>query len=417
MTLLAPPHTSPSKPWLKWLVLALLVLALAFGVLRAFKARQAKQAQAEQAAAALRQPTVFELNAADVVVTRSLALVQTVPISGTVRATHTAAVKAKVAGELQGLQVREGDHVKAGQVLARIDTTEYQARVQQAEQQAQAAAAQVAIAQRTHQNNQALVQQQFISKMALDTSLSNLDAAQASHRAALAAADVTKKSLADTVLRSPISGQVAARLVQNGERVGVDARVLEIVDLSGLELEIALPPADAAFVQVGQAANVAIEGWPEPATGTVARISPSAQTASRSILAYVKLTPTAGLRHGLFAKGTIVIGERQGVAFPASSIRNDKPQPYVQVLQKDGAQPQSQSQSLQQHIVHTPVRVLARGLPSAAAEGRAPEPYVITDSLPEGTALLRVTTGLMQENTAVKWTGAGMAADASGVNK
>lgn len=384
---------SPSKPWLKWLVLAVVVLGLALGVLRAFKARQAKQVQAEQAAAALRQPTVFELQAADVVLAQSLRLTQTVPISGTVRAIHTAVVKAKVAGELQGLQVREGDVVKAGQVLARIDTTEYQARVQQADQQAQAAAAQVAIAQRTHQNNQALVQQQFISKTALDTSLANLEAAQASHRAALAAAEVAKKSLTDTALRSPLTGQVATRLVQNGERVGVDARVLEIVDLSGLELEMALPPADAAVVQVGQTAHIEVEGLPEPVQGTVARISPSAQAASRSILAYVKLQATAGVRHGLFAKGHIVTGERKGVAFPASSIRNDKPQPYVQVVQQHGDQ---------QRMAHMPVRVLARGVPPVT-QGQTPEPHVITDSLPEQTALLRVTAGFMQENTAVKW--------------
>lgn len=384
---------SPSKPWLKWLVLVVVVLGLAFGVLRAFKARQAKQVQAEQAAAALRQPTVFELQAADVVLTSALRLTQTVPISGTVRAIHTAVVKAKVAGELQGLQVREGDVVKAGQVLARIDTTEYQARVQQAEQQAQAAAAQVAIAQRTHQNNQALVQQQFISKTALETSLANLEAAQASHRAALAAAEVAKKSLTDTALRSPLTGQVASRLVQNGERVGVDARVLEIVDLSGLELEIALPPADATLVQVGQTAHIEVEGLPEPVQGMVARISPSAQAVSRSILAYVKLQPATGVRHGLFAKGHIVTGERHGVAFPASSIRNDKPQPYVQVVQQHGDE---------QRMAHLPVRVLARGVPPVV-QGQMPEPHVITDSLPEQTPLLRVTAGFMQEDTAVKW--------------
>ncbi|MEN9843244.1 MAG: hypothetical protein RLZZ612_1073 [Pseudomonadota bacterium] len=384
---------SSSKPWLKWLVLAVVVLGLVLGVLRAFKARQTKQAQAEQAAVALRQPTVFELQGADVVLTRTLRLTQTVPMSGTVRALNTAAVKAKVAGELQGLQVREGDVVKAGQVLARIDTTEYQARVQQADQQAQAAAAQVAIAQRTHQNNQALVQQQFISKTALDTSLANLEAAQASHRAALAAADVAKKSLTDTALRSPISGQVAARLVQNGERVGVDARVLEIVDLSGLELEVALPPADAALVQVGQAAHVEVEGLPEPVKATVTRISPSAQAASRSVMTYLKLSPTTGLRHGLFAKGSIVIGEREGVALPASSIRNDKPQPYVQVIVQEGDV---------QQIKHLPLRVQARGT-LREADGRWSEPYVLTDALPEHTPLLRVTAGLMQEKTAVKW--------------
>ena len=212
--------TSTRKPWLTWAIWAAVVLALLVGVGKAFKARQAKQALADQAAAAMRVPTVFELASQDVVSVRSRSLVQVVDVSGTVRAVSTAAVKAKVAGEVQGLLVREGDRVQAGQVLGRVDTTEFQARVQQADEQAQAAAAQVAVAQRAFSNNQALVNQGFISATALDTSASNLAAAQATQRAAVAALDIARKSLADTALRSPIAGQVSTRFIQNGERVG-----------------------------------------------------------------------------------------------------------------------------------------------------------------------------------------------------
>ena len=146
--------TTPGKTWLKRITVLAIVLAVVFGAVKALQVRKAKQAMAEQAAAALRTPTVFELGANDVVQVHSRTLETRVDVSGTVRALNTAVVKAKVAGEVQGLTVREGDRVSAGQVLGRIDPTEFQARVSQADEQAQAAAAQVAIAQRAFTNTQ-----------------------------------------------------------------------------------------------------------------------------------------------------------------------------------------------------------------------------------------------------------------------
>ncbi len=391
-----------AKKWTTWAAGAAVALVLAAGAGKAFQARQAKQAQAAEAAEALRKPTVFELATSDVVQARTRTLVQTVPISGVLRAANTAVVKAKVAGELSGLQVREGDAVQAGQVLGRIDTTEYQARTQQAAQQAQAAAAQVAIAQRQLANNQALVAQGFISNTALETSLSNLAAAQANHRAAQAAQDIAAKSLADTVLRSPISGQVAARLVQNGERVGVDARVLELVDLSSLELEAAVPPELAAQLLVGQTARLTVEGGTATVQAKLVRISPSAQAASRSVLVYLKLSPAPGLRHGLFAQGLVLVGERTGTAVPASSVRNDRPQPYVQLVQA------SASASEPAHIAHVPVKVLGQGLDALSldkqAVGAAPESalFILTDSIAEGAFVTSVKTGFIQQNTSIR---------------
>ncbi|MCE2775676.1 MAG: biotin/lipoyl-binding protein, partial [Burkholderiaceae bacterium] len=79
-------------------------------------------------------------------------LQQGLPVSGTLRAVQTAVIKARVAGELMDLQVREGDSVQAAQVLARIDPTEFQRRLRQAEEQAEAARTQIDIAQRQFDN-------------------------------------------------------------------------------------------------------------------------------------------------------------------------------------------------------------------------------------------------------------------------
>jgi RND family efflux transporter MFP subunit len=176
------------------------------------------------------------------------------------------------------------------------------------------------------------VEQGFISRTALDTSLSNLSAALANYKAAQASVDLANKSLDDTVLRAPIGGLIAQRLVQNGERVAVDVRVVEIVDLSSLELEAALAAGDSAKVRAGQIAQLSIEGIDEPVQAKVARINPSTVAGSRSVLVYFAVAAAPGLRQGLFAQGTLKTGRFNALALPLDSVRTDKPQPYVQLI-------------------------------------------------------------------------------------
>ncbi len=382
-------NTRPNRRWIQWTLLALLVLGIALGVTRALQKRSAQNAAANAAAQALQQAPIYQLGPQDVVMVQTLALDQTVTISGSLHALQTAVIKARTAGELQGLTKREGDAVRAGETVAQVDNTETQARLRQAEQQAQSAQAQVTIAQRGFDNNQALVRQGFISATALDTSSANLAAAQANHQAALAARDIARKALGDTVLKSPLSGQVSARLVQNGERVALDARVLEVVDLSAFELEAALAPANAAAVRVGQVARLNVEGLSEPVAATVARINPSVQPGSRSVLIYLRVAAAPGMRQGLFAQGAVVIGRIDASAVPLSSVRNDKPEPYLQLVRKG-------------KIVHQPIT-----LAQQAQQGT--EPMVMLDGVagaPPGTPVLRVQAGLMREGTAVSLAGA-----------
>ena len=376
---------SSRSSWIKWLLLGLLVIGIALGVARALAKRKAQGEAASAAAVAAQQAPVYEVPPQDVATVAQLELAQAVGVSGSLKALQTAAIKAKVAGEVQGITKREGDSVKAGEVLARIDSTEAQARVRQAEQQAKSAQAQVLIAKRSQDNNQSLVQQGFISATALETSTNNLAAAEANHQAALAALDIARKALADTTLRSPLSGQVSARMVQNGERIGIDARILEVVDLAGFELEAALAPAEAASVVAGQKAQLKIEGLDKPVEATVARINPSVQAGSRSVLVYLRLPAAAGMRQGLFAQGEIVTGRLNAPAVPLSAVRNDKPQPYIQLIQAG-------------KIPHVPGTLGRQGL----LDG---EPMLVLDGVaaaPVGTQLLRVQAGLIREGTEVK---------------
>jgi RND family efflux transporter MFP subunit len=336
-----------------WILSALAVAALIAGGARWASQRQSAKAPIAPQATAVAS---IELASTDVFTAQVQTLNLGIAVSGALKASQSAVVKARVAGELQDLSVREGDSVQAGQVVARIDPSEYQARVRQAQQQADAARAQVDIAQRQFDNNQALVNQGFISQTALLTSQASLNGAKATHAAALAALDLANKSLADATLRSPLSGVVAQRLAQPGERVAIEARLIEVVNLSQLEMEAALSADEASRVRVGMTAQLQVEGVAEPVVAKVLRINPSAQTGSRSILVYLGISGREGLRQGLFAQGSLGTQSVQVLAVPVSSVRTDKPQPYVQVVQ-DGlvrhitVQPGERSEDQRQSLV------------------------------------------------------------------
>lgn len=363
------------------LVLMLVVLALLTVAALAWRGVQARRTQQDAQAAAPRE-TVIELQPGDVARAQMQPLATSVPVTGTLVAVNSAVVKARVSGELQGLTVREGDSVQAGQVLARVEPTEYAERLGQAQRQADAARAQLDIAQRQYDTNAALVRQGFISQVALDNSQASLASARANYGAAQHGAEALRKSLADTVLKAPISGQISQRLAQPGERVAPEARIVEIVDPSRLELQAAFTPADSVALRVGQRATLRVEGVAEPVAATVARINPAAQAGSRSVLAYLSVAPQPGLRQGLFAEGTLATAEQRALAVPLSAVRTDKPAPYVQL-------------AVQGRVAHQAVQPGVRG----SANG---ETWVAVDGVPEGAVVLRGATGALREGTAVR---------------
>ena len=375
------------KSALKWAIVVLVLLLLAGGVARVLFARKAQQ-QALVTASAAKEAVSVELANTDVTQVRMLDITQGLAVSGSLKAVNSAVIKARVAGELQGLTVREGDFVEAGQVIARIDASEYRSRVRQVKEQAESAKAQVDVVQRQYDNNKALVDQGFISKTALDVSLANLNAAQSTYKAAQAATDVATKSVDDTVLKAPISGQVSQRLAQPGERVGVDARIVEIVDLSRLELEATLSAADSTQIQIGQSAELQIEGSPKTVAAKVVRINPSAQAGSRSVLAYLSIDNTKPdalpLRQGLFAQGTLGTARTTLLAVPLASVRTDKPTPYVQAIENG-------------KVVHRAAELGARGNTNGTD-------VVAIKGVPDNTVVILGNIGALREGTSVKFT-------------
>jgi len=256
-------------------------------------------------------------------------------LPGTVQAISQATVRSKVSAEVRMVSVREGDRVRAGQVLAEFDTA--QLRMQLAERQAtlESARAQLAQTERTREVNAQLVKQNFISQNAFDTA----DAAHRAQVAAVAAAQAQFEQirllLSDAVVHAPISGLVSKRHVQPGEKVAFDAPLMSIVDLAQLEVQAQAAVSDIPQVTTNARTEVEIEGLADRTfIGRVDRINPAAEPGSRTINVYVALpNENALLKAGMFARVRLrVQRDREVAALPISAIQSEAGQNMVWII-------------------------------------------------------------------------------------
>jgi RND family efflux transporter MFP subunit len=264
-------------------------------------------------------------------------LKQTMALSGALRAVDQASVKARVAAEVREVLVREGESVTAGQILVRMDTSEFQARVDQAKGNLHAMRAQLDIATKNRDNNRALLDKGFISRAAFDNTASQFAAAQANVESAQGALDIVQKSLNDSVVRAPISGLIAVRNVQPGEKVSIDYKLLDIVNLKKMECEALVPTSDISKIKIGQTVLLHIEGLAEEFIGNVTRINPATQAGSRSIAIYIQVAnPQDILKVGMFVDAQLVLRTKANViAIPQTAVHKESSGAYVYALENN----------------------------------------------------------------------------------
>jgi len=264
-------------------------------------------------------------------------LKQTMALSGALRAVDQASVKARVAAEVREVLVREGESVTAGQILVRMDSSEFQARVDQAKGNLHAMRAQLEIASKNRDNNRALLDKGFISRAAFDNTASQFAAAQANVESAQGALDIVQKLLNDSVVRAPISGLIAVRNVQPGEKVSTDYKLLDIVNLKKMECEALVPTSDIPKIKIGQSVLLHIEGLTEEFIGNVTRINPATQAGSRSIAIYIQVAnPQDMLKVGMFVDAQLVLRTKaNAIAIPQTAVHKESSGAYVYALEKN----------------------------------------------------------------------------------
>jgi HlyD family secretion protein len=179
-------------------------------------------------------------------------LAVTISASGTLNPVKSVQVGTQVSGMVQEIYVDFNDVVKKGQVIARIDPREWQARFEQAE-------ANYILAKRNHDNNKRLIEKNFISAAALDQTLS-------AYKSAKASLTMAKKALDDTVIRSPVDGVVVKRSVERGQTVAASLQAPELFiiaqDLADMQVETAIDESDVGRITEGMTATFTVDAFP-----------------------------------------------------------------------------------------------------------------------------------------------------------
>jgi membrane fusion protein, multidrug efflux system len=312
---------------------ALIAIAVIGGLATAGAVRVSKRA----AAAPVNAPAAaLEFTSVDVSVVESRALARWLPVSGTLQPVDQATIKAKVSGEIRQVLVREGESVKAGQVVARFDTSDLEAKLNDRIGALESGRAQLALAEKTRTQNLALLKQNFISQTAFDSAESNLSVSRGSLKSSEAQVQLARNALRDAVVVTTLSGTVAKRHVQPGEKVNFDSPLFTVVDLGRMELQAMVPANDIPELAIGMPVELSIDGFVDRRfKGTIERINPMTESGTRAILVFVQIpNPDAALRGGMFATGRIGLAAGAPVpTLPSAAVRSEAGQTYVWAIE------------------------------------------------------------------------------------
>lgn len=311
-------------------LLAAAALAGAIGIRLAKKAAEARDNDKGA-------PVTLEFVPADLAVVAASPLGRWLSVSGTMQPVRQATVKAKVSGDVRHLTVREGEAVQAGQLLVRVDTADLDARLIERQGQLESAKAQLAMAEKTMASNQKLLKQSFISQNAFDNSESSLNVSRGSVKSAEAQVRLAQNALKDSVATAPLTGIVAKRHVQPGEKVAFDTPLVTVVDLREMELQALIPATDIPEIRIGMTVDLTVDGFgARKFTGRVERINPATEAGTRAILVFVGIpNPEKQLRGGMFAAGRVALAPGEPMqSLPLAAIRTEGGQSFVWAIEQ-----------------------------------------------------------------------------------
>lgn len=254
--------------------------------------------------------------------------------TGTIRATQQSSIQSQITATVTQINAEVGQHVQKNQILIRLNNQDNAARLAQAQANLASAQAQANLAQNLTQRKKRLLDQGFISRLEYEQSQVDYKAQLETVNAQQANLDIAQKAAQDGIIRSPISGVITQRQVEQGQTVAAGQTLFEIVNPEQLEIQANLPMEQQAALQIGQKIQYHIQGNASTLNAVLTRISPVANQVNRQIEFFAAPTEKINsLSIGGFVEGNILTsGQVQGQIIPLNTIQNIQQQPYVWVI-------------------------------------------------------------------------------------
>jgi len=322
----------------------------------------------------------------DTTTLQRISIQRQVDLSGTLLSPDQARVSSEVGGIILDVPVQLGSEVRPRDILVRLDTRELQLAVDRAESALRQVEAQLgidrgqdkqppaddqiasirqAIANRDDARNafkraDQLHGRGLMSQVDYDTSETRLKVAEANYQAAIdgvrslkaslqdrrAAFELAQKKLNDAVVRAPVAGSIAERLVQPGEYIRENTPVATIVQMNPLKLKTAIQERHAGLIRGGQTVEFFVEAFPDRKfIGKIAYVSPAVDQATRTFpVEAIVDNPDRVLKPGFFARGTALTKVDANVlAVPETAISTLAGVSTVYVIEHDKARQQQVS--------------------------------------------------------------------------
>jgi membrane fusion protein (multidrug efflux system) len=280
--------------------------------------------KAPEAAAAVR------IGAENVITVKRDTLVVGPIISGELRAEREANVRAEIGGSMTQVAAEEGQAVRRGALLGRIEMRTLDDQRQSAMSTVRSAENQLAVARREVERTEALVKAGAVAARDLDNARNSVTAAEAQLADAKSRLASAERLLGDTVLRAPIDGIVSRRAVNAGDVVAVGTELFTIIDPSSMRLEASVPSDDLSFLQPGAVVEFTVRGYEQPFQGKIERIAPQADPTTRQVPIFVAIPNVGGrLVAGLFAEGRVVSQSAEGLVVPSNAVNTSEASPWV----------------------------------------------------------------------------------------
>lgn len=261
-----------------------------------------------------------------------------IEFSASLEPVWSADISAKVDGRISDLNIAEGDPVRAGMVIARLDTSDLQAQVVQAQGNLMAAQSTLEQAELDYRRYSALESQGAVATQVLDNARTKRDLAVGQVQSAQGALALMQEKLNNADIVVPRDGVVTKRYMQAGTYTKSGSPIVTVADITTLLAKATIGESQIADVSVGTPVQVKVDAMGgQEFAGTITRISPMANLPSRTFTAEIAVPNSDGrLKAGMFAKAAIPAKVHANVlAIPESALVMREDQKTVFVVGPD----------------------------------------------------------------------------------